>query len=72
MYSLYDGLEMENRIDNYYSLYHNCTNKLEEIEHRYNRMSSVLVYFQQEYLDCDIPTYFLHQCIQYFDTIMHS
>jgi len=66
LYSLYDGIQMGNRIDNYNSLYHNCTNKLEEIEQQYDITSNVMLYFQEKYIECEIPTYFLNQCIAFY------
>jgi hypothetical protein len=71
IYSLYDGIKLGNRVDYYNSLYNNCTNKLEEIEQQYDMTSNAILYFQQNYIECEFPTYFLNQCIAfYFDTIM--
>jgi len=71
IYSLYDGIKLGNRVDYYNSLYNNCTNKLEEIEQQYDTTSNVMLYFQQNYIECEFPTYFLNKCIAfYFDTIM--
>jgi len=73
LYSLYDGIQMNDQIDNYRSLYHNCTDALEEIEEieqQYDMTSRVIVYFHQEYMNCEFPTYFLNQCIHYFGPVI--
>jgi hypothetical protein len=72
IYNLYDGIKMGYRINYYNSLYNNCTNKLEEIEQQYDTTSNVMLYFQQKYIECEFPTYFLNQCIAfYFNTMIH-
>ena len=72
IYSLYDGIQMNDQIDNYNSLYQNCTVALKEIERQYDMTTSLVIYFHREYIDCEFPIYFLNQCIQTFNSIKKS
>ena len=70
MYSFYEGFQMTGVINHCENDYNNCTRALEEKEHQYDVMSRVMVYINQVYKSCDIPNYFLNQCIPSFDTIV--
>jgi len=72
IYSLYDGIQMNDQMDNYNSLYQNCTVALKEIERQYDMTTSLVIYFHREYIDCEFPIYFLNQCIQTFNSIKKS
>jgi hypothetical protein len=72
IYSLYDGIKMNDQMDNYNSLYHNCSDELEEIKKQDGMTTSVILYLHREYINCEFPTYFLNQCIHYFDNSIQS
>ena len=72
IYNLYDGIQMNYQMDNYNSLYQNCTVALKEIERQYDMTTSLVIYFHREYIDCEFPIYFLNQCIQTFNSIKKS
>ena len=66
LYTLYDGIQKNNRLFYYDISYHNCTEALNNYQEKYNPLSKILVYHNQNYINCDFPSYFINKCLGFF------
>ena len=65
VYTLTSGIRANNQLVSYKSQLSNCTGVLDEMNEKYNVITTVLILFQQKYINCNIPKYFMDQCIAY-------
>tara|TARA_B100000575_G_C23068120_1_gene615133 strand:- start:641 stop:1198 length:558 start_codon:yes stop_codon:yes gene_type:complete len=65
LYSLYDGIKINNRLFYYESEYNNCTRVLNNLQETYSPLSKILVYFNQNYVSCEFPSYFVNKCFSF-------
>jgi len=64
VYTMTDGIQQNNQLGDYQSQLYNCTHALEETTIKYNMITHVIIYFKEQYLNCEIPTYFINQCVR--------
>jgi hypothetical protein len=65
VYTLTNGIRANNQLISYKSQLTNCTGMLDEMNEKYNVITNVLIFFQQKYINCNIPKYFIDQCMAY-------
>ena len=59
-----NSIEEDEELFNYKGLYNNCSKQLEDVKDDHTTLSDIIVYFQQDYVSCAFPRYYINKCIR--------